>query len=219
MIAWRRLVKLALMLLLAAGTPPIVAQENETAITSPRWMLELKVGRFDPELEGYQRFYGDDETRYWSVEVAYRFRRWLEVGGGLAHMRDKGVGLFSISGGLGAEVTYSLMPMHAFVNFRGEFNQDQLFVPYVGIGVTRSYYQQKIELQPDRTGTSDLGVIVRVGLQLSLLRLGAEPGNEVKRSFLFIEAQRFTTEVDDVDLGGDVFLLGFRFEFGKDSAR
>ena len=219
MIAWRRLVKLALMLLLTAGTPPIVAQENDTAITSPRWMLELKVGRFDPELEGYQRFYGDDETRYWSVEVAYRFRRWLEVGGGLAHMRDKGVGLLSISGALGGEVTYTLMPVHAFFNLRGDFSQDQLVVPYIGVGVTRSYYKQKIELQPDRTGTSDLGTIVRVGLQLSLVRLGAKSGSQIQRSYLFVEAQRFTTEVDDIDLGGDVFLLGFRFEFGKDSAR
>ncbi len=214
----RRLVKLAL-LLLAASTTSVAAQENETAITSPRWMLELKAGRFEPDLDGYQRFYGDDEARYRSVEFAYRFRRWLEVGGGLAHMRDKGVGLLSISGALGAEVTYTLMPVHAFVNVRGEFNQDQLFVPYVGIGVTRSYYKQKIELQPDRTGTSDLGTIVRAGVQLSLLRLGAVPGSQVQRSYLFVEAQRFTTEVDDIDLGGDVFLLGFRFEFGEDSAR
>ncbi len=75
------------------------------------------------------------------------------------------------------------------------------------------------ELQPKRTGTSDLGTIVRVGLQLSLLRLGAESGSQIQRSYLFLEAQRFTTEVDDIDLGGDVFLLGFRFEFGNDSAR
>ncbi len=219
MIAWRRLVKLTLMLLLAAGTPPIVAQESETAITSPRWMLELKAGRFEPDLDGYQRFYGNDEARYRSVEFAYRFRRWLEFGGGLAHMRDKGVGLLSISGALGGEVTYTLMPVHAFFNLRGDFNQDQLVVPYIGVGVTRSYYKQKIELQPKRTGTSDLGTIVRVGLQLSLLRLGAESDSQIKRSYLFVEAQRFTTEVDDIDLGGDVFLLGFRFEFGKDSAR
>ncbi len=219
MIARRRLVKLALMLLLAAGTPPIVAQESETAITSPRWMLELKAGRFEPDLDGYQRFYGNDEARYRSVEFAYRFRRWLEFGGGLAHMRDKGVGLLSISGALGGEVTYTLMPVHAFFNLRGDFNQDQLVVPYIGVGVTRSYYKQKIELQPKRTGTSDLGTIVRVGLQLSLLRLGAESGSQIQRSYLFVEAQRFTTEVDDIDLGGDVFLLGFRFEFGKDSAR
>ena len=210
--------KLALSLALCFPAIPCIGQEDGSARNSPRWMLELKGGRFEPDLDGYERFYGDDEARYWSVEFAYRLRRWLEAGGAVAYMRDKGVGFLPVSGMLGGEVTYTFMPVHAFVNLRGEFNPDQLFVPYLGIGVTRGYYEQKVALQPERTGTSDVGTLVRVGLQLSLLRLGAEARGGVRRSYLFIEGQKFTTEVDDIDLGGEAVVLGLRFEFGREIA-
>jgi hypothetical protein len=36
----------------------------------------------------------------------------------------------------------------------------------------------------------------------------------LKRTYLFIEAQQFEATVDDIDLGGDALLIGFRFELG-----
>ena len=46
---------------------PSLAQDDGNGVASPRWMVQLGGGRFEPELEGYRLFYGDDEARYWSV--------------------------------------------------------------------------------------------------------------------------------------------------------
>lgn len=196
--------------------------QDAQQLVSPRWMVEIKGGDFEPDLDSYQLFYGDDEARHLSAAFAYRFRPWLEIGAEIGGIREEGVGLLAAEAVPGGEVTYTLMPLHVVLNLRGVFRQNQLIVPYLGVGFSAAYYKQDIELQSDRTGTSALGGTVRAGLQLSLNRWDPDARSgygegEVKRSFFFVEAQRFTTEQGDTELGGDLVLLGFRFEFGKDA--
>jgi hypothetical protein len=141
---------------------------------------------------------------------------WLELDAETQYMHDSGVGRLPSTGGPGAPVEYTLWPVHVFVKARLERNANQLFVPYVGIGVARAYYKQEIDLQDERDGTTKSGPSLRAGVEISMNRVdpSADDTGPLKRTYLFIEAQRFEAEVDDVDLGGDALLIGFRFELG-----
>lgn len=184
------------------------------------WMFEIKGGLFEPDLPLYKEFYGDDRNGYFAGAFGYQFRRWLELGGEIGYSRDSGAGLQPGNNELGGGVKYTLVPAHLFVNLLGKTGDEQLFVPYAGAGLTMAYYKQDIETQPKRDGRTDLGYNARVGLQLLLNRLDRRTAYRVSpeggfQSYLFVEAQWFTTEVDNIDLGGVTYLLGLRFEWGK----
>ena len=87
-----------------------------------------------------------------------------------------------------------------------------------GLGLTVAEYKQDVELQGSNEGTTDLGLSVRVGVRFLLMTRGATTssaaaGNAKWSSFLFLEAQRISAEIDDIDLGGEAYTLGFRMEF------
>jgi hypothetical protein len=123
---------------------------------------------------------------------------------------------------LGGSVTYTQMPLQAFMNLRGDFSEDQLFVPCAGIGIATTFYNQEIEGQSDRSGLSDLGYSARLGIALSLNRLDPNAARDaargpLKKTYAFLEAQQIVTEKDDADLGGLLYLFGLRFEFDQRS--
>jgi hypothetical protein len=195
------------------------AAEGETPI--PRWMVEIKAGDITPHLDSFATFYGDDDAYYIAGSFARSFRSWLEAGGELQYMSETGAGMLSTEGVPGGEVTYTLFPLHLFVNFRAVRQPHQLFVPYAGVGVALAYYKQEIDLQPERTGTSAIDLSVRIGLQLYLNRFdgdtrGGYGTGVVRQTYLFAEIQDFSTKQTGEDLGGKVFTMGFRFTFGKD---
>jgi outer membrane protein W len=178
-------------------------------------MVELKAGRLTPTLDEYEQFYGDDDTGLYGVAFGYRFSPWLELDAETQYMHDNGAGRLPSTGGLGAPVEYTLWPVHVFAKFRLEREANQLFVPYLGIGIARAYYKQEIDLQGERDGKTGTGPSLRVGVEISMNRV--DPTGEtgaLKRTYLFIEAQQFEATVDDIDLGGDALLIGFRFELG-----
>ena len=203
--------------LLLGPAEPLVAQ-TEDVYVSPRWAFEIKGGQFYPDLENYSTFYGSDKTSYLTLTFGYRHRNWLEFGAELGRMEDDGVGVLTISGGLGGAVKYTLFPAQIFANFSYDVRREQLFVPYAGISVVSAYYEQEVDQQPSRDGRTDLGYGVRAGLRLSLNRLDPRAAarnrdRPLKNSYLFIEAQSFSTESDGIDLGGEIYQFGFRFEF------
>jgi hypothetical protein len=198
------------------------AADDGPTLAAPRWRVEVKGGNFEPALESFDTFYGDDDADHFAVSFARGLRPWLEAGAEVGHMRETGLGVLSTEGTPGGEVTYTLVPLHLFVNLRGVRKADQLFVPYVGLGLSSAYYKQEIDLQTDRSGVSHLGSDWRLGLQLYLNRLdGDTRGNYgsagVKQTYLFAELQRFSTQQSDKDLGGDLLTIGFRFTFGADN--
>jgi hypothetical protein len=204
----------AVVAVLAFG--PIVSSAAETLTP---WAFELKFGVFEPDLPLYETFYGNSSVQYLAAAFAYQFKDWLELGGELGYMRDSGQGLQISNNQLGGHVKYTLVPAHVFVNFLGRFNETQLFIPYAGAGLTTAFYKQDVESQPNRAGRTDLGFNARVGVQLSLdalVKSTARPVNSSVwfNSYLFLEAQWFTTEVDQQDLGGVAYLGGLRLEFG-----
>jgi hypothetical protein len=209
----------ALVAALALAAPVTGSAQAGPASVEGRWVLEVKGGRMQPDLPTYQEFYGGKRNRHLTLAFAYRLNRWVETGAELGWSRDTGVGRLP-SGDLGGNVTYTLMPAHAYVNFRWEPSHMPFLVPYAGVGLSAAHYRQSIALQSNRTGRTDLGTGLRAGLELSLDRLDPMHGQSVlKRTFVFAEWQRFTAEVNDIDLGGDVYLLGLRFEFGRAGPR
>jgi outer membrane protein W len=206
--------RLAVAVALVAQAQLAKAQDD-SEIGAGRWMVELKAGHIRPALDEYEQFYGDDDTGNYGVAFGYRFLPWLELDAETGYMHDNGVGRLPSTGGPGAPVEYTLWPAHVFAKFRLERNANQLFVPYVGIGIARAYYKQDIDLQGERDGTTDSGPSLRAGVEISMNRV--DPSGDtgaLKRTYLFVEAQQFEAKVDDIDLGGDALLIGFRFELG-----
>jgi len=189
---------------------------------APRWSVALAIGALEPDLDSFEVFYGDDEMDSWAASFAYAFRPWLEAGAEVGHASADGVGILAGQGVPGGAVDYTLLPAHAFVKVRGLFNPRQLFVPYVGLGLATAYYKEKIDGQAERTGTSELGAGVRVGLEVYLNRLDADThggygGGPVKQSYVYLEWQRFSTKQSGSELGGDELRLGLRLGFGRDT--
>jgi hypothetical protein len=183
---------------------------------TPRWSVEVKGGRLEPDIEHYGTYYGNDSTAYFALAAAWRINPWLETGGEIGYLNDSGVGVILPAGEAGAPVDYTLVPAHLYVTLRGVFAPNQLFVPYLSGGPTIAYYEQQIERQPSRSGRTDVGGNVRAGVGLLLDRV--DPGTAAESGFLahtylFLEAQWFTARVDGIDLGGTAYLIGFRLEF------
>ncbi|MGI9307984.1 MAG: hypothetical protein ACR2P6_01900, partial [Gammaproteobacteria bacterium] len=120
--------------------------------TSPRWAVEVKGGLFEPDLDEYETFYGSDDTGYWGLAGAFRIYNWLEIMGELGFSQDNGTGALINTGTQGGSVEYTLVPAQLLVNFRYDATFDQLFVPYLGVGIAAAYYRQDIDQQNERTG-------------------------------------------------------------------
>lgn len=184
----------------------------------PHWSFEIKGGRFEPELDDWQRFFGDDTTSELGVALAYKLKRWLEVGLEADYIHDKGVGQLPLNNTTGGSVTYNLFPANVYVLVRGVFHENQRFVPYIGGGFTRAFYQEKIRNQTTRRGDTN-GEHVRAGLQILLdwidpdgaSSLGGELG--INNTYLILEVKKFSAEVDGIELGGKSATIGFLFEF------
>ena len=192
----------------------LLAQES----TAPApWVLEIKGGKFNPDLDRYDEFYGSDPA-YFAAALAWRPSDWYEFGAELGFMHDSGVGIFASTQALGGSVKYTLVPAHLYASVFGRFSPGQWVVPYAGIGATMAWYKQDIDGQPNRSGRTDLGYNAKVGLQLLLNGLDRGTAkraakNGLINTYLFIESQYFSTKVDGYDLGGITYLLGLRLEF------
>lgn len=205
-----------LMLFVAASSA--ARADSGDQYRAPRWSLELKGGQFKPDLDLYEQFYGDDQNTYWAVSGAYKLSNWIELGAELGYSEDRGKGILGNTGTTGGKVKYTLVPLSVYVNLRYDRSFTQLFVPYIGAGITTAWYRQEIDQQSEREGRADVGLAARAGLQLLLNRLdprGADTLTDDRRfkASLFLEAQTFSTEIDSIDLGGAAYLLGLRFEF------
>jgi len=181
-------------------------------------VFEIKGGGIKPDLDRYEEFYGSDTTAYFAATLAYRPSDWYEIGGELGFMHDSGVGILVGNQTLGGSVKYTLIPAHLYVSVFGRFSPGQWVVPYAGVGATMAWYKQDIEGQSNRSGRTDLGYNAKVGLQLLVNGIDQATAQRAAQgglinTYLFIEGQYFSTEVDGIDLGGVTYLLGLRMEF------
>lgn len=202
----------------AADRTPPAWHRSRPPLAPPSWSLEIKFGQFEPELEEWETFYGEEEADQTALGLAYKISRGWEVGLELAYLSENGDGRLPLNNALGGDVTFQLYPLHLYTVYRLVFSEDQLFVPYLGGGFTRTYYRQSIDNQPSRRGDSD-GSHVRGGVQILLDRLdrssaaAMETDHSVNNTYLVLEAQRLDVEVNGIELGGDSLYAGLLFEF------
>lgn len=210
--------------LLCCVTSTVMADDSD--VDKPLWSFEFKGGRYHPVIDGYSDYFGRNRADELSFALARKVFRVFEAGVEVGRVHDKGVGglpLNAASGGpitTGGTVTYDLYPVHAYITVRGVFYENQWVVPYIGGGLTREYYQQRIVGQSTAKGHAS-GSHTRAGLQFLLDRLSGGDAANLQSSFgidntyLFIEQQTIKAEVKSVniDLGGKVYLLGLLFEF------
>ena len=196
----------------------VAAQGESASIESPRWSYEIRGGNYHPDLDLFETFYGDDKEDYFGLAGSYRLKEWLEIGGEYSQMRAKGVGILTTTQALGGSVTYRLNPAHIYSNFIFQRGVRQRVVPYVGLGLTVAAYKQDVEVQGSINGRTDLGYSARLGVRFlagseGLTATAASDGNPYWRGYIFLEAQQISVEVDDIELGGRSYMLGFRMEF------
>ena len=189
---------------------------QERTVESPRWAYEIRGVYFEPDLELFETFYGDDTDSYFGIAGSFRLRDWLELGGEYGFMKETGVGLLTESGTLGGTVELRLDPAQVFSNFIFQRTLEQRVVPYVGAGLLVVRYEQNVDFQDDIGGRTDVGWSARAGVRFLIKT--HEPtrrsaGDPYWRAHAFLEAQHLSAEVDDVDLGGNALVIGFRMEF------
>lgn len=195
------------------------ALTRDTGMLSPHWNYELRAVYFEPDLDLFETFYGDDSTIYPGVSLSYRLSDRLELGGEYGLMKEKGVGLLTETGQPGGSVKYRLDIFHVFAKAIFQHSREQRVVPYVGAGLLTMRYRQEVEFQPDIEGRPDTGWSACAGVRFRVMSHGPEDyrdpsgGSPYWRSYVFLEAQKMSAKADEADLGGDALLLGFRMEF------
>jgi len=202
--------------LAACALAPLGARAQGSAVESPRWAYELRGAYFQPDLKRFETFYGDDTASYFGIVGTYRLRDWLELGGEYGSMKETGVGLLTESGTLGGTVELTLDPIHVFANYIFQRTLEQRVVPYLGVGLFAMRYEQKVDFQNDIEGRTDLGGSARAGVRFRITThqpSGTSSGGPYWRALAFLEAQYMSADVDDIDLGGNAVVVGFRMEF------
>lgn len=206
-----------LVVILLFVTCPIAVQAGKDSL-DPNWSVEIKGGKFYPELDQWEDYYDKEYMWHFSAAIAWKPIRNIDVGLEIGRTRDGGRGSFPIQGGQGGRVVYTLYPVSVYAVLRGVYSEQQWLVPYVGAGKTRIYYDQNIRSQENVEGSTD-GVYYKAGLQFLLDRIDKASASKVQAAFgventyFIIEAQKINAEVNGVELGGDSYLLGLLFEF------
>ena len=208
---------IALLILLIM---PSTTRAEEDLLGQPRWALELKGGVFEPSLANWSSFYGKKTMPVYGASLAYKYSRRIELGAELGAIHGKGHAAAVLHGTPVGNVTYDLYPVNLFVLARFAGSNDQWMVPYIGGGLTRMYYRQKIEGLEAVRGSAD-GFHVRGGMQFALDNIDVNASNSmynyysVLNTWFFIEAEYIRAIVHSVstDLGGTAYRAGLLFEF------
>lgn len=207
----------ALMLTLIAAPAP--AQSSDAA-PSPSWSMELKLGRFQPDVPDWETYYGSDTTRAFSLALGHKLLRTLEVGAELVYGSDRGEGHLPLNDTRGGAVLYEFAPVNAYIVARGVLSERQWLVPFIGAGIGKLYYRQHVTGGPSNEGSTSYSV-VRAGVQLLLDRFSPssaatlQRGYGIEHTYLIVDVQRSRAEVDATswDLGGTAWLAGLLFEY------
>lgn len=207
----------ALLVILIA--PPAWAQSS--AVTpSPNWSLELKLGRFQPDVPDWETYYGSDTTRAFALALGRKLLRTFEVGAEVAYGSTRGEGDLPLNSGRGGDVLYEFAPVNAYVIARGVLSERQWLVPFVGAGLGKLYYRQHVTGGPSNEGSTPY-YVARAGVQLLLDplsprgALNLRRGYSIEHTYFVIDYQRSRAEVDGTswDLGGTTWLAGLLFEY------
>ena len=190
-----------------------------SSVHLPKWSLELKKGDFEPEEQEFKNFFRGGETDNSSFALGYKILRTVEVGLEYGSMKDFGSTALSINTTGDNDLTYRLQPTHLYVLLRGIWGEDQIGVPYIGAGVTRSRYELDFDGSAAAISGKADGSNTRYGLQILLDQADPSAAAELDQEtginniYLYVEKQSFDADVSGVDLGGETLFVGLLFEF------
>lgn len=208
-----------LSLVLAASASTAQAQDSAAA-SLPRWSVEVKAGRFKPDVPAWETYYGEDSTRAFAVAIGRKLGRQVELGAELLYGSDRGMGSLPLNDRLGGEVLYEFAPVHAYILARGVLSERQWLVPFIGAGIGQLYYRQHVSGGSSSEGNTSYHT-ARAGVQLLLDRISPNSATNLRRgygiehTYLILDFQRSSAEIDGTpwDLGGDTWLAGLLFEY------
>jgi len=207
-----------LILLLLFAVVPVLAHAEEPAPELPSWSFEIKAGDFAPALPNWTEFYGKRDIPEYSMSLAYKIIRQVELGIEGGYLSSRGSGYAPLHGTLAGSVTYDLYPANVFILFRGVVSEKQWFVPYVGGGYTKMFYRETVENQGTVKGSAN-GYHARGGLQFLLDGLDPDAANDMYQdygiihTYLFVEAEYIHAVAASTNLGGTGYVAGLLFEF------
>lgn len=196
------------------------ANKENVGVEKPNWTFEFKVGRFEPDIDNWETFYGNDYTHDLAGAFSYKLLQQIEFGLQGGWIRDRGQGFLPSNNIAGGRVKYQLFPLNAFVLFRGIYAPNQWFVPYIGGGFSRTYYKINIENQSNIDGAEN-GTHYRAGIQFLLNNINKKGTRNLRKSYgiintyFFIEVQKLKAEVDslNLDIGGKSTMMGVLLEY------
>jgi hypothetical protein len=197
---------------------PTLAHAEEPVLERPHWSFEIKAGNFEPDLPNFSQYYGKRDMTEYSMSVAYKITRRVELGVEGGYLSSNGKALAPLHGTVAGSVTYTLYPVNAFILFRGVMSEQQWIVPYVGGGYTKMFYKEQVENQGTVKGSAD-GFHARGGLQFLLDALDFKSASNMYKdygifhTYLFVEAQYIHAVVSSTNIGGKGYMAGLLFEF------
>ncbi len=187
----------------------------------PRWSLGFKSGYFTPALDQWKANYGGSGNIEWAGLLGFKITRRWELGIDGGYFSDSGTALTESGLPSILQQKIKLFPLQAYFLYRLIFNEDQLFVPFIGGGYSHVLYRQSLEGKGTVKGSQE-GYHARMGLQLLLDWFDSAAADSfdtdmgVKNSYLVFEAQYRKVNgfgSESLDLGGWSYLGSLLFEF------
>lgn len=184
-----------------ASVPAVMAQDI------PNASICVKGGEFEPDHwplnTGYD--FGDQGVGYAEVAVSWIIHQTFEVGAEVGH-------------------TSYLIPVDIDARYRFNYRDNQVLVPFLGGGFD-FYYLRDEEVIPKKDRDDDkwkYGAHTAFGVQILLDYFGSGQAREMKRNwgiintYLNLEAKYSVVNNfgnDKLDLGGNIYTAGLRFEY------
>lgn len=187
-------------------------------LSPQRWAFEIKGGLFFPTNDVFQDFIGK-LNGYYELRLGYLHDSKFQFDFGVGLLTEKGKGIGSITGQPSAEVLrFTALPFSISATVRGDYLENQVLVPYLGIGLDAMFYRESL------AGNSDsgwkFGYHAHAGLQLLLEVLDPDSYalEEMGVNDVYLTLEGRWTHIDD--FGGEGFnfsgfsvLMGLLFEF------
>ena len=209
--------------LAAAVVAPGVAAAEPRDLTPARGSFEVAVGTFDYSDANIEKVYGDGVARSVHVEAGPQLLRFLEI--------DLGVGFTQATGttvdenGLqSAEFTnLTVVPLSLGATGRLHIIDDQLLVPYAGIGVDAFFWRESWDAGfgvKERVVGTKRGSHLTAGIDLMLdpfapgraSLLEAQTG--INDSYVVFEWRKQVNGVDSgLSLSGQTLLIGLKLDY------
>jgi hypothetical protein len=216
---------------LSVGSSQAAAQHDEQLEEPPRdyssterLTLELRIGPYQPDLEAFDQFFGDDDGLMLALEldvIAFRLKDILYLSGGgiVGWANYKGVAVDDDGVDTSEETELEIFPLSLLGVIRFDVLPRKLGVPIIltgKLGYTWMNWSTETGGADSASGWS-LGYqwAGQVALDLDSFDLAAARVMDeewgINHSFLFLEIFGFEPQGDSLDLGGTSWAAGLGF--------